>query len=934
MGGAIIATTTIAVVALLVLQASAVLHKHGLAEHQHALAHHTDCSHSRPRVSDRTIGSTLVQASTVPHKHGVSEHPRAKALSDYNPTRPPATIGGYNPTRPPALIGYNPTRPPASDNPIGGTFVALLGAYPGYNGLAPAGTIVVTEMAGGIEVRGTLTGLEASASGGIHIHSGFSCENGADVGGHYYDGLNSDPWTTTYTSDANGVASVRLPVSGFTLWEDSPVAGRALVIQDSSGMRVGCGLLEFSTGQVVHMGLYPGYSGTEVVQGTIVTKETTSGIRIAGTLGGLPASSTVGFHIHSGFSCDDDAGVGGHYFQGLPDDPWTTTFSSDASGAVQISLPMSDFSLFSSMPVMGRTVVVQGPTTKIGCGLIGEAETLAAYMGAYPGSSGTAPSGTVAVTATSDGMLQLRGILTGLEPSATGGIRIHSGFTCGDAGEVGEHYYTGLPSDPWTTTYTSDASGVASVSLDVPGFSLSRVMPVAGRALVVHSSGGTRVGCGLLDVTPGQVAHLGVYPGYAGGDVVHGTIVTTQTSTGIFMSGTVAGLPASTTEGYHIHAGYSCDAADGIYGHYFEGSIDPWTTTYTSDANGAAQISQAMEDFSVYAARPVMGRTYVFHGPSALIGCGVIGYAETLVASISSYPGFTGSAPSGTLQLTETYTGVRLSGVLTGLEASGTGGIRIHSGFTCSDSGEVGGHYYDTSGVVHASDPWTATYTSDANGVASITLDVAGLSISDVLPVAGRAVVVHASAGVRTGCGLLRVTTGQVTPIFVYPGFTGTEAVVGLIVTEDAASGILMSGTLGGLPASATAGFRIHSGYTCSAPAGVGGHYDDGLPSDPWSMTTYTSDASGAAQISLAMSDFSLYSSQPVLSRAIVVHSPTARIGCGVTPPDAGLPATTTAAPTTAAPGGLSGGAIAAIIAGVGVSIAVSICFMASPSAA
>merc|ERR1719510_2238537 len=182
-------------------------------------------------------------------------------------------------------------------------------------------------------------------------------------------------------------------------------------------------------------------------------------------------------------------------------------------------------------------------------------------------------------------------------------------------------------------------------------------------------------------------------------------------------------------------------------------------------------------------------------------------------------------------------------------------------------------------------------------------VDVTGFSISDLLPVAGRTVVVHDSAKTKTGCGLLRVTTGQVTPISVYPGFAGSEAVVGLIVTEDAASGILMSGTLGGLPASVTAGFHIHSGYTCDDGSGVGGHYFDGLPTDPWT-TTYTSDASGAAQISLPMSNFSLYSSFPVLSRAIVVHSTTAKIGCGVTSPAAGPPVltTTTTQTTTTTP--------------------------------
>ena len=46
--------------------------------------------------------------------------------------------------------------------------------------------------------------LEVSTSGGLHIHSGFTCDDADGVGGHYYTGLSSDPWTTTYDSDADG----------------------------------------------------------------------------------------------------------------------------------------------------------------------------------------------------------------------------------------------------------------------------------------------------------------------------------------------------------------------------------------------------------------------------------------------------------------------------------------------------------------------------------------------------------------------------------------------------------------------------------------------------------------------------------------------------------------------------------------------------------
>ena len=93
-------------------------------------------------------------------------------------------------------------------------------------------------------------------------------------------------------------------------------------------------------------------------------------------------------------------------------------------------------------------------------------------------------------------------------------------------------------------------------------------------------------------------------------------------------------------------------------------------------------------------------------------------------------------------------------------------------------------------------------------------------------------------------------------------------------------------------------------GHYCSAPYATslgravrtayrgttGGHYClDGTAcdNDPWAGVTYTSDASGNAEVDLRIADFSLVDSMPVAGRALVIHDSDAggkaRIGCGTT---------------------------------------------------
>merc|ERR1711865_132968 len=163
------------------------------------------------------------------------------------------------------------------------------------------------------------------------------------------------------------------------------------------------------------------------------------------------------------------------------------------------------------------------------------------------------------------------------------------------------------------------------------------------------------------------------------------------------------------------------------------------------------------------------------HDGTDRIGCGVC--TPTCTASITTYPGYTGSrTAAGTVTVTGNGEGylstLSLDYSLTGLEPNYAGGLHIHGGTTCEDKDYVAGHYYATS-----ADPWTTRVeTASAAGASSGNFSVmAGLSVPDIV---GRAVVVHDGTD-RIGCGVCTPTcTASIT---TYPGYTGSRTAAGTV---------------------------------------------------------------------------------------------------------------------------------------------------------
>ena len=122
------------------------------------------------------------------------------------------------------------------------------------------------------------------------------CASLGGPGGHYYPSMSVDPWlNTTYDSDTTGVATVSLQVEDFSLGGTNPVAGRTIVVHDSSGNRIGCGVLESTAGEVVSLTSYPDYSGSyKDVVGTFLVTQLDESIKIEGTLGSTEPDATAG----------------------------------------------------------------------------------------------------------------------------------------------------------------------------------------------------------------------------------------------------------------------------------------------------------------------------------------------------------------------------------------------------------------------------------------------------------------------------------------------------------------------------------------------------------------------------------------------------------------------------------------------------------------
>merc|ERR1712085_170741 len=106
-----------------------------------------------------------------------------------------------------------------------------------YN--AATGEVDMTYFLAGVDNECKAPPVDVPNACGIHVHSGKTCEEHDQVGGHYFSGT-SDPWLpVTYTATDYGAWDNAKIGIGL----DQDIGGRAVVVHDSTGARIACAVL-------------------------------------------------------------------------------------------------------------------------------------------------------------------------------------------------------------------------------------------------------------------------------------------------------------------------------------------------------------------------------------------------------------------------------------------------------------------------------------------------------------------------------------------------------------------------------------------------------------------------------------------------------------------------------------------------------------------
>merc|ERR1712166_1358705 len=242
----------------------------------------------------------------------VHQYPVSETASNIRTASPmTAQIENFN-------IQHAPIAYFASDSP--GSSTKPPGPYLPNSVAGSAATSITSD--GKIKLDWTLTGLDDSSSGGIHIHYGTTCDTEATVKGdaptgankgHYYVPASpdaavlagEDPWTVKWESDGDGNSVGSLEISEADLGATPGSAyDRVVIVHNSAGGKIGCGVLA-------------SYVPTTVTGSVTASTTSTGELKLEWDLEGLTpntpstGSGKNGIHIHYGTTCNSETTVKG-----------------------------------------------------------------------------------------------------------------------------------------------------------------------------------------------------------------------------------------------------------------------------------------------------------------------------------------------------------------------------------------------------------------------------------------------------------------------------------------------------------------------------------------------------------------------------------------------------------------------------------------------
>ena len=291
-----------------------------------------------------------------------------------------------------------------------------------------------------------------------------------------------------------------------------------------------------------------------------------------------------------------------------------------------------------------------------------------------------------------------------------------------------------------------------------------------------------------------------------------------------------------------------------------------------------------------------------------------IGYSfgamkPALITSIHTYVAYSGAnTPSGTVTVLDLPGGaIEVVYTLVDLVPDDSDTLEIHTGLACDVPSEVGANFYDAA----LTNPWTAQYTADANGVASGSFTVStGKSYSDN---DGHVVIINGGND-RAGCGVLAArqsavkihsgqtcdTAGLASPVAVSASVAGDpwdNSLYTVLADGTAAGQIVINSGMGfdannglavvlyegadavacGTLSPVQIAIEIKSGFSCSSTSAIGGSTTNHTGTDPVQVT-FPSTTEQILTGSMIINNGGRYFENK--DRAVVVYHDDTAVGC------------------------------------------------------